>query len=131
MDYEVFKRDLESYKGLTRELNRLEEIRATYFYELEGVKGVSFDKVTGTYNEAEVEARKLELIELINAKEASIEYIQRRIVRIDRNISRLPAECQEICELNKKGWSFERIGRKIGYVKSGVQKLLKREVEKL
>ena len=131
MRYDVFKKDLEAYRGLKFELNDLHTRKSILVYELEGVKGVRFDKVTGTANEHEIERRKLDLVEMINEVENSISYTQRRIDRIERNIASLPEECQLICRMNAKGISFDRIGRKIGYTGTGVLKKLKAEVEKI
>lgn len=131
MNYEVFKKDLEAYRGLCRELNDLNARHSILIYELEGVKGVRFDRITGTPNQLEVERRKLDLVELINDVEASIQYTSKRISRIEENIGKLSEECQDICRMNRRGISFEKIGRKMGFTKTGIQKKLKTEVEKL
>ena len=131
MNYDVFKKDLEAYRGLIRELNDYESRHSILVYELEGVKGVRFDKVTGTPNELEIERRKLDLVELINQVETSIKYTKERIGRIEMNIGKLSEDCQTICLMNRRGISFEKIGRKMGYTKTGIQKKLKAEVEKM
>ena len=131
MNYKTFKKNLESYVGLLSDRKCLQEDIDLLYYELENVKGVRYDKAPSTPNNNLVELKKLEMIEKISIKEDRLAYVEQRITKINEDISLLSEDCQKICNMNKMGVSFEKIGEELGYTKVGAYLKLKREVEKL
>lgn len=131
MNYKAFKKNLESYIGLIADKKSLDEEIEYLYYELANVKGVRYDKAPSIPNQEQIDKNKLEIIEKINIKESRLKYINQRIDKINEEISLLSKECQKICNMNKMGMSFEKIGYKLGYTKVGAYLKLKREVERL
>ena len=76
MTVKEFKASFEEYiKYLELEAKIKERIEYLY-YELSGVKGIAYDKVPSSFNQGLNDERKLILIEMINTKQAELQYLQ-------------------------------------------------------
>lgn len=131
MNYKVFKKELESYQSLLDDLKRIDEQIKVLEYKLENVKAIQYDKQPGTMNESAIEEKRLEMIDRINSKIEDYQSVKRKIKAIDDEIALLSHESQYICNLSKKGKSYEQIGKELGYSKVAIYLKIKTEVEKI
>ena len=131
MNYKVFKKNLESYRELQKEQNRLKDQLDQMYYDWSNVKGLRYDVTPGSTNESQIEQNRLEMIEKIHKVSGRLAMIEKRIKQIDDDIELLPYEVQQMCDLSKRGKSYEHIGRRLGYTKVGIYLKIKSEVEKI
>jgi len=131
MNYKVFKKELESYQSLLDDLKRIDEQIKVLEYKFENVKAIQYDKQPGTMNESAIEEKRLEMIDRISSKMEDYQSVMRKIKAIDDDIALLSHDSQYICNLSKKGKSYEQIGKELGYSKVGIYLKIKSEVEKI
>lgn len=132
MDYQTFKNEIGNLKAYQESLNQAKAKEDELWYQLSGVKGISYDKQPTSYNPNLSEQMRLDLLDKIEVVTREEAYYQECIERYERNLNRLPRLEREFArELLIEGKTFRQVGLKHHYGHSTVRFRLKREVEKL
>ena len=76
MTVKEFKASFEEYIDYLEAERKIKERIEYLYYELSGVKGIAYDKVPSSFNQGLNDERKLILIEMINTKQAELQYLQ-------------------------------------------------------
>lgn len=130
MNYEIFISELRCYQHYSDELKtikaRIEEID----YELEGVKGIRYDKAPSAFNPSLSAEKKLDLIEKKAKLENRYRNIQQKMQMVMEEYETLPNSTKLMCLEILNGKTLSQIADMCGYTESGIQKKLKREIEK-
>lgn len=132
MDYEIFKNETKNYLKYKKRLIEVKEEIDDIFYKYTGVKGVRYDKIHTSYNEdlaIEVWDR---MQRELKAPEREQKHLEDMISHIEENLNKLSPSMQRIVVLVFcKGYTFERLGEKMGYSGHGLWKKVKREIERI
>lgn len=132
MTYTTLKNELRNYKQYLKDIDRLREALENLLYEMTGVKGVSFDRISTSYNPQLTEEKRLELID--KKEELMIEYQHAMISvkLIEMKLLKLSDEDRKAClRIMADGESYEKVGTDMGYTSTGMWRKLKRELEKI
>ena len=63
MTYKQIKNELQNYKQYLKDIENLKEQIKNVWYEMTGVKGVSFDRIPTSHNPVASELHRLDLID--------------------------------------------------------------------
>ena len=132
MDYEIFKNETKNYLKYKKRLIEVKEEIDDIFYKYTGVKGVRYDKIHTSYNEdlaIEVWDR---MQRELKQPEREQKHLEDMISHIEENLNKLSPSMQRIVVLVFcKGYTFERIGEKLGYTKVAIYLKVRRAIEKI
>lgn len=132
MTYDQLRNEIRNYRQYLKDVERLKLEISNIWYELSGVKGVSFDRIPTTPNLKATESRKLELIEKKDELMLEYEHALISVKLIEMKLSKLNEEDKKTClRIMADGESFESVGQSMGYTKSGMWRRLKRMLEKV
>lgn len=132
MKVETFKDLLKHYCDYQMSIDQIRSEIDNLFYDMTGVKGISYDKVPSSFNPDISEQTKLEYIERIAEKEAELDFTYSAIRIIEMKLSKLSKEDKEIClDILNRNITYEEAGRKNGYSRNGMWAKVKREMEKI
>lgn len=91
-----FTDELKRYRMLLGLSARLKEKLDLLFYDLTGVKGVSFDRISGTTNSEQTELQRLTKIDEYNDVLRTYEAVNKRIKNIQKVLNCLRIEDREM-----------------------------------
>ena len=131
MTYEIFTSNLKNLKRMKSEYERLKDRLSDLIYLETGVKGVSYDSVMVSHNPSLSALKRLEMIDVVDDLCREINFLAVCITETETILGKMPKELQTM--LNEKyarGWSYERLGEKYGYSKSGMIYKLIAETER-
>lgn len=131
MDYRTFTINLSRYESNRKALAKAEDDLDLILYDMTGVKGISYNKMPGSYNESLSALKSLEMVEKYNEKLNEVEYYKNAIKSVDIIKQRLPMELWVM--LRDKfvyNMTYSAVGIKYGMSANGMWNYLKREVEK-
>lgn len=132
MTYQTIKNELRNYKQYLRNADRLKEEIEGILYEMAGVKGIKYDKVPGSYNQAAAQQRMLDLIEMKEEKELEYEHTLISLKLIEMKLSKLEEDDRKACiRIMSDGESYEKVGSDMGYTATGMWRRLKRKLEEI
>lgn len=132
MDYQKFKNEISNLKAYYKSLRELEQERKRLEYELEGVKGIRYDKLPASFNPEFAEMYRLELIERLVEIEKEIGFTVQTIKRYESQINRLPDDVKPLVDLLFiQGKTFKEVGYMFGYSDNGIYHKIKKEIEKI
>lgn len=127
-----FKASLEDYENFLKREAELKEKIEMLYDDLSGVKGIRYDKIPSSYNPEAIETRKLELIDLINLKQAELKVLQSKYDYFRMIMSKLDDE--DITLLHRlfvKKDGYERVCNEMGYSVGGLWKYVDRLIESI
>lgn len=131
MDYDNFTSMLKNYAKNKKKLTEAKEELKILFYDMTGVKGVSFDRLPGSFNPSAAEGHKLEQIERYNDKQKDIQFYQDAIKFVESYQDRFPEDLWGMLyDKYVEGKTFKSVGMKHGYSTNGIWVMMKRETEK-
>ena len=136
MKYELFILQMRMLKSLREERQNLEQQIDNIYYAYGGVKGISYDKVSGTSNPYSNDEKLLALSEKLIEPQRELEKINYAISQIEpqvmNDLDKLDEDIRNICELiyfeNK---TYEEVGRIVGYSTNGLWYRVKKEIQKI
>lgn len=131
MDYRTFTINLSRYDSNRKALAKAQEDLEVILYDMTGVKGVSYDKLPGSFNESLSALKSLEMVEKYNEKLNEVEYYRNAIKSVEIIKQRLPRELWVM--LRDKfisNMTYRAVGIKYGMSDYGVWNYLRRETEK-
>ena len=132
MTYEIFTSNLKNLKRMKSEYERLKDRLSDLIYLETGVKGVSYDSVMVSHNPSLSALKRLEMIDVVDDLCREINFLAVCIAETEGILAKLPDELQQMLkEKYIKGWSYEQLGEKYGYSRSGMWAMIKREIEKM
>lgn len=132
MKFMTFKNEVMNYESYKHSLSKLEEEREMILYRYGGVKGIAYDRTSGNSDPHSREKLLLEMGEKLNEIEREIDHTMIKIEDIERNISKLPEDIQEMVKmLYIKRYPLTYVGQLNGYSYNGIWHKVKREVEKI
>ena len=106
-----FKNELRNYKYTSYMLNSLLEKESDIWYELEGVKAISYDRLPSNYNIQLIEEKKLFLMERLKTVKEQIDRLQTQIRYVDKILSNMKdTETRDALiniYINKKSLKYE------------------------
>ena len=130
MDYRTFTTNLSNYKRYQEDLIKVNTDLEQIFYLLRGVKGVGYSDNSGTTNESQKALNWLTLDEKYNLKLREKEFIVQAISQVENILGRMPEDLREmLMKVYVDGWTFRKLGEKVGYSYNGMWQYLKRETE--
>ena len=131
MDYRTFTTNLSNYKRYQEDLIKVNTDLEQIFYLLRGVKGVGYSDNSGTTNESQKSLNWLTLDEKYNLKLREKEFIVQAISQVENILQRMPEDLREmLMKVYVDGWTFRKLGEKVGYSYNGMWQYLKRETER-
>lgn len=131
MDYRTFTTNLSNYTRYKEDLNKIETELDALFYALRGVKGVGYSDNTKSTNESQKALNWLTLDEKYNLKLREKEFILQAISQVENILERMPEELRNmLIKVYLEGWTFDKLGREVGYSHNGMWNYLKREAER-
>lgn len=131
MNYKVFTRHLRNLNDNRKALSDLAFELDNIMYDLQGVKGISYDEHHSSTNLALKEEKKLEMIEKYNRKVAEYDSTKDQINMVEGILTRMPEELQTMLnEVYIQNMTFRSVGLRHNYSDHGLWKMLKRETEK-
>lgn len=131
MDYRTFTINLSRYDSNRKALIKAQEDLEVILYDMTGVKGVSYDKLPGSFNESLSALKSLEMVEKYNEKLNEVEYYRNAIKSVEIIKQRLPRELWVM--LRDKfisNMTYRAVGVKYGMSANGFWNYLRRETEK-
>lgn len=132
MSYKSFKRELENYEEYHVIVFELKREIADMFYELTGVKGVSYEKQPSSFNPELSAERKLELIDLYNQKLEELKHYQSTIRYVDMKLRGLTDEEKRIIlDVASGRITYEEAGKQYGYSKGHMWKKVRKILEEI
>lgn len=132
MEYRTFRNEISNLRSYYEAKCQTEDEIDLLWYELTGVKGVSFDRQPTSFNPSLSEQTRLELLDKIEQKEKELDYLWMAIERYEKNLNRLSDEVRGYVEqLFILGETFETVGKRTGYNKGSIAYKIRSEVEKL
>ena len=132
MSYKSFKNELENYEEYCQNAKDLKEEIDDIFYEMTGVRGISYDKQPASYNPSLSEERRLELIDLYNQKLDDLRHFMSTIRYVDRRLRGLSADDKQIVlDVASGKITYEEAGNRYGYSKGRMWKKVKRILEEI
>jgi len=132
MTSKEFKASFEDYDNFLKREAELKEKIEMLYDDLSGVKGIRYDKIPSSYNPEAIETRKLELIDLINLKQAELKVLQSKYDYFRMVLSKLDEESIELLRrLIVKKQSYEKVGNEMGYSTGGLWKYVDRLIESI
>lgn len=128
---EVLKRELKNRKGYQNDLININRKIAKAVYEMEGVKGVRFDKPRVTMSPQQAEEIRLERIEEYNDLLAERDRIILQLKYIDKILEELDEETREAVEMYIcQGNTLRKTAMVFHMSKSGMGDRIDRELKK-
>ena len=128
---EVLKRELKNRKGYQNDLININRKIAKAVYEMEGVKGVRFDKPRVTMSPQQAEEIRLERIEEYNDLLAERNRIVLQLKHIDKILEALDEETREAVEMCMcEGNTLRKTALAFNMSKSGLDNRINRELKK-
>jgi len=132
MTSKEFKASFEDYENYLEVERRLKEKIEMLYDDLSGVKGIRYDKIPSSYNPEAVETKKLELIDLINLKQAELKVLESKYQYFRMILAKLDDEDIELLRrLIIKKESYEQVGNDMGYSQGGLWKYVDRLIESI
>ena len=132
MDYQTFKNEMLNYRAYKRSIDELNEKIEILWYEMTGVKGISYDKQPTSYNPIIAEEVRSKYSEQIEELNLALDHTLIKIQDIEKHLGMLPVQTQTICKLLfMERLSYRTVGMTYGYTDQGLRKRIIREVEKL
>lgn len=133
MEYRTFMNTYRSYLGLTERIEDLDTKIELLVYEMEGVKGVRFDRTPSVPDPHQAEEKMLELIEQKAELEKEREILNKAVDNvkaiIDKEFRHISKDATLVIVRNAAGESLEKLSEEYGYTPSGLWRYIKREVE--
>ena len=131
MTYEVFTRNLMCLKPYRKMRKELKGELETIFYDMTGVKGVSFGNVPVSFNPSMEAIKKLEMVEKYEDKLREYNFVNLCIQEIEKQLDRMPDNIKAmLTDVYVKNMTFAKASVKYGYSDGGFWNMLKRETEK-
>lgn len=131
MKYRTFKNEVSNLKDYKEQYKRLQDKIEDIIYLYAGVKGVRYDGVSISYNQADSDEKLLILSEKIKPYQERLNRVYATITQIESNISKLPKDTQEMVKkLFIENFTFKQVGEMFGYSDNALHHKVKREVEK-
>lgn len=132
MKVEAFKDLLKHYYDYQVSIVQLKSELDDLLYEMTGVKGISYDRIPSSFNSKISEERRLEYIEMLEEKEAELDFTYAAIRLLEVKLSKLSSEEKDLCIdiLNKKV-TYEEAGKEKGYSAAGMWKKVKENLKKV
>lgn len=128
---EDLKRELRNRKGYQNDLSNINKQIAKAVYEMEGVKGVRFDKPRVTMSPQQAEEIRLERIEEYNDLLAERDRIILQLKHIEKILEALDEETREAVEMHIcQGNTLRKTAMVFHMSKSGMGDRIDRELKK-
>ncbi len=131
MEYRTFVINLANLKRYREDLNKVNLELEQIFYVLRNVKGLGYENITHSTNDSLKALNWLSLDEKYNDKLREKEFIENAINQIETILNRMPEELRNmLIKVYLEGWTFDKLGREVGYSHNGMWNYLKREAER-
>ena len=132
MKYQVFKNELRCYRDYKKTMHDAQERIDDIIYQYAGVRGISYDKITMSFNENLAIEQRERMFKALTEPQKEYDHAQRMVERIENNLSKLDSKMRVICmALFCDGYSYEHMGNIYGYSARGLWKKVKKEIEKI
>lgn len=132
MNFDTFKHELSNLKAYKKSLVRIQEEMEDIIYQYAGVKGIRYDREPSLRNVYMSEDAKLKMSEALEEPQKEYDFTLIAIQRIERNLSMLPEDVREMCELHYvERMALKMVGDIFGYTPSGILRKIEREVERI
>lgn len=132
MTYKQIKNELQNYRQYLKDIENLKEQIKNVWYEMTGVKGVSFDRIPTSHNPVASELHRLDLMDKKDELMLEYEHAVISVKLIELKLMKLSEEDKRAClRIMSDGESYEKVGNDMGYTSTGLWRKLKRELEKV
>lgn len=130
MTVDEFKVGFKHYIDLLKREKELREECENIFYQMTGVKGISYDKIPSSFNPEQVNENKLYLSDLFETKQLEIGLIQAQYKYFTVVLSKFTTdEIELMYRLFIKGQTYDYVCRDYGYSSAGLFKYVERMIE--
>lgn len=132
MDFKSFSEDLRDYEENKKRLLSIKSELENLFYEMTGVKGISYSKAPSSHNESIAEQVRLKLIEDYNNLLADYNYYSQCIDNVERAKTKMPKYLWFMCVMKfQQGKTYEEVGQAFGFSGHGAMVHMKTRIGRI
>ena len=131
MNYKIFVANLTNLNRMKAEHKKMCSRLEDLVYLETGVKGISYDNIMVSHNPSLTALKRLDMVDKVDDLCREINFLALCIAETEGILAKMPKDLQQMLkEKYIKGWSYEQLGEKYGYSKSGMIYKLMAETEK-
>lgn len=120
-EIEMFREEIKKYRYLQMTSKMIADKIDICLYEMTGVKGVTFDKVRGGYNEYLISLKRSELSDHYEKLTKQYNNKQARLKAVDEVLDRMNEDDRELFKIKYiDGKSYDYIAKKLYISKTGL-----------
>ena len=126
------KTRFKAYRGIMRELSDLETELNAKWYDATGVKGIRYDKIGGSAYQQFIELKRLDLFEEIEGLRVKIASLHGTIDELEIFLDAMePETAKAVRQIYVYGRRYVDVARELYISKSGLEKRINKEIEKI
>ena len=131
MNYKIFVANLTNLNRMKSEHKKMCSRLEDLIYLETGVKGISYDNIMVSHNPSLSALKRLDMVDKVDDLCREINWLGITIDETEKTLKKMPKELQQMLKCKfQMGMSYEQVGLRFGYSKSGIQYRLMTETER-
>ena len=131
MNYKIFVANLTNLNRMKAEHKKMCSRLEDLVYLETGVKGISYDNIMVSHNPSLTALKRLDMVDKVDDLCREINFLAIAIDETEKILAKMPKELKGmLTDKFIKGWTYDRVGEKYGYSKSGMIYKLMAETER-
>ena len=131
MNYKIFVANLTNLNRMKSEHKKMCSRLEDLIYLETGVKGISYDNIMVSHNPSLSALKRLDMVDKVDDLCREINWLGITIDEAEKTIKKMTKELQQMLKCKfQMGMSYEQVGLRFGYSKSGIQYRLMTETER-
>ena len=131
MNYKIFVANLTNLNRMKAEHKKMCSRLEDLIYLETGVKGISYDNIMVSHNPSLSALKRLDMVDKVDDLCREINWLVITIDETEKTLKKMPKDLQQMLKCKfQMGMSYEQVGLRFGYSKSGIQYRLMTETER-